>query len=635
MVSKDFLTALAAGPMVFDGAMGTLLYETGWFINHAFDEANLKKPESVLAAHESYVAVGADIVESNTFSANRYLLGRYGVEDLVGEINRAGVRLARQASGNTVYVAGALGPTGEAFGRFSKEKAKEIRLAFDEQISALADESPDLLVLETFHHLKEIQIALQAAKEIFTGPVVAQMSFLADGALRDGSEPELVAERLAAWGADVVGVNCALGPQEVFEIVQRMIAVGVPTSAQPNAGQPRRLDQRMLYMATPEYFGVYAKRFFKAGVRLVGGCCGTNPEHIAAVRGACAMARGAEDKRPTTGEFRIQTLEEPGLEPLPVAERSPFARKVRRVWAERLDPNGPRRAVKGPDGFVVSVEVNPHPGLTTHRAVEGARLLRDAGVDIVNIADGPRALVRMANWALGLTIKKALGLDFLLHVCCRDRNILGLQSDLLGVHVLGVRNVVVITGDPPKMGDYPKATAVFDLDSVELLKLIDALNHGIDPAGKFVGEATSFFCACGAEPAALDYDRELRRLEAKVANGAELIMTQPVYDPVVLERFMNDVAGFQVPVMVGLLPLASRKNAEFLHNEVPGMQIPSDIRERMARAGSGPAAQQEGVRIASEMLESVKDRVVGTYLMPPFSRYQAALDVLKVVGYGS
>ncbi|MCB9830942.1 MAG: bifunctional homocysteine S-methyltransferase/methylenetetrahydrofolate reductase [Planctomycetes bacterium] len=630
--SAHFLDDLDRRPMAFDGAMGTLLYESGYFINHSFDEANVTKPAAVLDCHKSYVEAGADVIESNTFSANRFLLARYGIADQVAAINRAGVEIAREAAGDKVYVAGSIGPTGEGLARISDRKAAEIAAAFDEQIQALVSGRPDLLILETFHHPEEMRIALRCCREHFAGPIVAQMSFENDFRLRDGTEPEGVADRLGQWGADVVGVNCALGPAHVFEIASRMVTIGLPVSAQPNAGIPRRLDERMIYMSTPEYFGVFARRFFKAGVRLVGGCCGTSPEHIKAVADACRMMGGSaiEMRERKTGPVPIQGQ---AIEPTPTEQKSRLAAKIRRVWQERLALDGPRKAIAGPEDFVVSVEVNPHPGLATDRAVAGARMLRDAGVDVVNIADGPRAVVRMSNWALGLTIQRELDMEFIQHVCCRDRNLLGLQADLLGSHVLGVRNLVIITGDPPKLGDYPKATAVFDLDSVELLKLVKALNNGIDPAGKMVGEATSFFCACGAEPGALSYDREIERLRAKIRNGAELIMTQPVYDPAVLDRFLRDTADLEVPILVGILPLASARNADFLHNEVPGMQIPAAIRQRMHDAPEGEEARAEGVRIAREMLEAVKDRVVGTYIMPPFSRYRAALEVLEPLGY--
>jgi methionine synthase / methylenetetrahydrofolate reductase (NADH) len=633
MPREDLLDALAARPIVSDGAMGTLLYESGHFINQSFDEANLSRPDRVLACHRSYVEAGAQLIQTNTFSANRFLLARYGAADRVEDINRAGVALARRAAGDEAWVAGSVGPTGEGVAWLSATRQQEIREAFAEQIRSLVDEGVDALLLETFHGLGEMQLAMEVAREHFDGPLISQMSFTEKGQLRDGTAPAEVARQLGDWGADVVGVNCALGPAHVFEVAQAMVGEGRPVIAQPNAGLPRRLDERTIYMSTPEYFGVFARRFFKAGVRVVGGCCGTRPEHIERVRDACRMMGGAVERDARESRIVVAAEAPKSLPPVPQAEKSGLAAKVERVWRERIDPQGPRKAVQGPEDFVVSVEVNPHPGLGTDRAIEGARLLRDHGVDVINIADGPRAVVRMANWALGLEIKRQLDMEFILHVCCRDRNLLGLQSDLLGVHVLGVRNLVVITGDPPKLGDYPKATAVFDLDSIELLKLVDSLNHGVDPAGKVFDQTTAFFSSCGAEPGSLDYDREIERLASKVDAGAEMIMTQPVYDPGVLDRFLADTADLGVPVLVGILPLASARNAEFLHNEVPGMQIPEAIRERMHGAGSGTPAREEGIRIAREMLEAVQDRVVGAYVMPPFSRYRSALEVLEVLGY--
>ncbi|MEZ6197261.1 MAG: bifunctional homocysteine S-methyltransferase/methylenetetrahydrofolate reductase [Planctomycetota bacterium] len=631
MPSRDILEVLAERPIAADGAMGTLLYESGYFINHSFDEANVTRPETVLACHRSYVEAGADLLETNTFSANRFLLARYGAQDRVTEINREGVRIAREAAGPEVWVGGSIGPTGEGLAWLSATRQREIREAFAEQISALVDGGVDLLVLETFYAMGEMQIALEVAREHFPGAIMAQMSFTESGQLRDGTAPADVARQLGEWKADIVGVNCALGPAHVFDIAAAMVDHGLPVSAQPNAGLPRRLDERTIYMSTPEYFGVFARRFYKAGVRVVGGCCGTGPEHVERVADACRMMGGRV--LPATPKSRVPAATEPRIpiSPVAVERRSRLAAKVRRVWKERIDPAGPRASVRGAENFVTSVEVNPHPGLSTTRALEGARLLREGGVDVINIADGPRAVVRMANWALGLTVKRELDMEFILHVCCRDRNLLGLQSDLLGVHVMGVRNLVVITGDPPKLGDYPKASAVFDLDSIELLKLVESLNHAIDPAGKTFDEPTAFFASCGAEPGSLDYDRELLRLQKKIEAGAEMIMTQPVYDPAVLDRFLNDTASFGVPVLVGILPLASARNAEFLHNEVPGMQIPASIRDRMAAAGG--KGRSEGLQIAREMLAEVQDRVVGAYLMPPFSRYQAALEVLEVLGY--
>ena len=627
-----FLEALSRGPLVFDGAMGTQLYERGYFITRSFDEANVARPDLVLDIHRDYVAAGAQILETNTFGANAECLKRYGAQDKVRAINRAGVRLAREAAGEAAWVAGSIGPTGLMVGTLSEERRASLRSLFLEQITALLEEGVDLLVLETFYSLEEIEQALLAARSVHHGPIVAQVAFSEERRLVDGLPPLEVARRLRDGGADVVGANCAEGPAYLFEVGRAMVPGGAPVSVQPNAGRPRRLDERTLYMTTPEYFGVYARRMFQAGVRLVGGCCGTGPEHIRPVVDAARMLGGgrieapAVPKGPAAAEVRR-------VEGIPMPEKSPLAAKIDRVWHDRLADPRSRRPPRGPDDFVVSVEVNPEPGLDPKSALRAAALLKRAGADVINIADGPRAVARMSNLALAMKVKQEVGLDVLLHVCCRDRNLLGLHSDLLGAWVLGIRNLVLITGDPPKMGDYPAATAVFDLDSVGLLTLVDALNHGIDPAGRSLQDRTGFLLACGAEPAAHDYDHELRRLEEKRRAGAEVVMTQPVYDPAVVRRFLDDTRGMGMPILVGLCPLASHRNAEFLHNEVPGMQIPIDIRQRMAAAPTPDAARRQGMLIAREMLDEIKSDVVGAYLMPQFGRFRTAVEVLEVVGY--
>jgi methionine synthase I (cobalamin-dependent)/5,10-methylenetetrahydrofolate reductase len=631
-----FLECLQERPLVFDGAMGTMLYERGYFINRAFDEANLTNPEAVTGIHAANLEAGAEILETNTFSANRYLLARYGAQDQVREINRRGVALARAAAAGRAYVAGSVGPTGEGLGVLGQSRLLEIRRAYEEQIGALLDAGVDLLVLETFHHLAEMRAALEVAKALFPGPIVAQMSFEEDGHLRDGSSPIAVAGLLGSWGAAVVGVNCCEGPAIVHEVACAMLPAGLPVSAQPNAGRPRRVDQRTLYMATPEYFGVYARRLYKAGVRLVGGCCGTRPEHIAAVAAAARMQGHPEPRLHPGAAVAAPGRPPPNLAPpVPLAERSALAAKVHRVFQERLASGACRQAPRGREDFVVSVEVNPPAGLDPARALAAAREVLAAGADVINIADGPRASVRMSNTAFAVLASRETGREVILHVCCRDRNLLGLQADVLGAHALGLHNLVVITGDPPKLGDYPKATAVFDLDSIELLKLVDGLNRGVDPAGKIVGEQTRFFLITGAEPAAQDYDRELARLERKVRAGASLVMTQPVYDPAVVERFLGDLRPLGIPVLLGLCPLVSARNAEFLHHEVPGMAIPEEVRRRMQEAGRGDGERAEGIRIAREMIEAFQDRVVGAYIMPQLGRHAAALEVLRPLGYGT
>ncbi len=629
-----FLDALAIRPLVFDGAMGTMLYERGYFINRSFDEANLGSPDTVQKIHEEHREAGADILETNTFSANRYLLARYGVQDRVVEINRRGVEIARAAAQGRAWVAGAIGPTGEGLGVLSESVVQEVRSAYEEQILALTSTGVDLLVLETFHHLREIRIALEVARANFSGPIVAQMSFEEDGHLRDGTSPATVAGLLGAWGASVVGVNCCEGPAIVHDVATAMLAAGLPVSAQPNAGRPRRLDQRTLYMATPEYLGVYARRLFKAGVRLVGGCCGTRPEHVASIAAAARMQSGGSLRTPTVVSPTPASSGPTPLPPVPRSERSPLAAKIMRVFESRLAGGTVSRAPTGPAEFVVSVELNPPTGLSSEKAIATAKTLFEAGIDVVNIADGPRATVRMSNTAFAMLLRQSLGAEVILHVCCRDRNLLGLQADILGAHALGLHNLVIITGDPPKLGDYPKATAVFDLDSIELLKLVDGLNRGIDPAGKIVGEQTRFLLATGAEPSAQDYDRELRRLEQKIHAGAEVVMTQPVYDPTVVRRFLRDVRPFKVPILLGICPLVSARNAEFLHNEVPGMAVPEVIRRRLHDAGAGAGERAAGIAVARDMLLEFQSEIVGTYLMPQLGRYATALDVLKPLGYG-
>jgi homocysteine S-methyltransferase len=612
---QSFLDALAAAPLLFDGAMGSLLYERGVFFTRSFDELNLSSPELVARVHAEYADAGADVIETNTFGANRLALARHGHADKIDDINRAGVRLARQAvTGRPVHVAGAVGPTGLAYDEAAAHEQALARAAIEEQIALLCAAEVDLLLLETFTHLGELEAAVRAARALGQGrPIIAQAVFGLDGRAQGGVAPVEVARRLRAAGADVVGANCGCGPPELFEVGTQMLEAGAPVSLQPNAGLPRVIDGRTIYIANPEHFGVWARRVLQAGVRAVGGCCGTTPEHTRRMLGAVRMigARPLPTRISAAGAAaRADAEKKPGLDPVPFAERSRLAGKL------------------AAGEFAVSVELSAPAGTDPSRTIEAARRLRAGGVDVVNIADGPRATARMGNQPLCALLAREAGVDPILHVCCRDRNFLGLVAHLLGAHALGIRNLVVITGDPPKMGDYPFATPVYDLDSIGLLQVARDLNRGLDPGGKEIGGQTSFLLATGAEPAAQDYERELRRLEQKKAAGAELIMTQPVYDGRKIERFLDDVAPLGLPVMLGLLPLASHRNAEFIHSTVPGMSIPAEIRARMAQVGSGPAARAEGVRIAREALAAVRHRVAGAYIMPPFDRVESALEVL-------
>jgi homocysteine S-methyltransferase len=608
---ESFLEALAARPLLFDGAIGSLLYDRGVLHTHSYDELNLSRPELIAAIHREYRAAGADVLETNTFGANRLALGRHGHGDLVAEINRAGVRLARAAA-DGAFVAGAVGPTGLRFALATEAERERGRAALREQIEILTEAGVDLLLLETFSSILELEAALAVARAVSpTLPVVAQMVFDAHGMVEGALAPGDVADRLVAAGASVVGANCGVGPHELYEVGSAMVGHGVPVAIQPNAGLPSIVDGRTIYVANPEHFGVYARRMLKSGVRIVGGCCGTTPEHIRHMLGAVRMLAAAPHRRVEARESHAPpSAPRPAV--VPLAERSRLGARIAR------------------GEFAVSVELNAPTGVDPGPTLARVREALAGGIDVINVADGPRATARMANLAF-CAQAAGLGVEPILHVCARDRNFLGLIAHLLGAHALGLRDLVLITGDPPKMGDYPFATPVYDVDSIGLLEMARALNAGFDPSGKPLGGATSFVLATGAEPAAHDYERELRRLEQKKLAGAELVMTQPVYDPATLERFIVDAAPIGLPIMVGMLPLASARNAEFLHNEVPGMQIPGPIRARMAKVEQGPAARAEGVAIAREALSAVKDRVAGVYVMPPFNRVESALAILDVV----
>ena len=618
---KSLADAIAAGPLLFDGAMGSLLYERGVLHTRSYDELNLSTPELIRGVHRDYVHAGAELIETNTFGANRIGLARHGLADQAAAINRAGVELARSAAGDRAYIGGAVGPSGVNHGIASAQERKRARQALAEQIDTLVLAGVDAIILETFTSILELEAAIDIAKERGPRvPVFAMMVFGADLKSDGGLGPAEIADRLVAAGADVVGGNCGIGPSELYQITVGMVGRGKPVIAQPNAGLPASVEGRTLYVANPEHFGVFARRMLKSGVRLVGGCCGTTPEHTRAMLGAVRMLRGEKlDERMPAGATGASKTGSGSI----VLERA--AAPAKTPIAERSKLGG--RLARGE--FLVSVELTAPPGSDLGKTKAAVDQLLEGGADVVNIADGPRASARMANVAVCARLAAETAVEPILHVCSRDRSFLGLIAHLLGAQGLGLRNLVIITGDPPKMGDYPFSTPVYDVDSVGLLRIAAGLNAGVDPAGKEC-EPTSFVLATGAEPSAHDRDRELRRLEDKKAAGAELVMTQPVYDPRTLERFLDDVRPLGLPVMVGILPLASHRNAEFLHNEVPGMGIPTEYRERMAKVGGGPAARAEGIRIAQEALAAVKHRVQGAYVMPPFNRVESALAVLEV-----
>jgi methionine synthase / methylenetetrahydrofolate reductase(NADPH) len=624
---KPLLEAIRQGVLVVDGAMGTQLYERGILYSVCFEELNVTRPEIVQRVHEDYLRAGAQAIETNTFGAHVMRLEKHGLATRVREINLAAAALARKAVAQQPnargYVIGAVGPSGYFLGEASHEDLEKVKSAMLEQALALVEGEVDALVIETVRQTSELRVAVEALAVAAAGriPVIASVSLDEHGLMADGTSALEIARLAKEWGAQIVGVNCSDGPMGVMTAIEQMAPAGLPLYAVPNAGLPRRVDDRMVYISTPEYFGVYARRMFKLGVRMVGGCCGTTPEHVKRIAAAARMAGAAMDKeegegswsaieaRPEGAWSELPAEGSTGMRPLPRASKSVLAAKLGRE-------------------FVVSVEVNPPVGLDPTRAVLAAKMLKGGGVHVINIADGARAQARMSNVAMAVRIQREAEMETILHVCGRDRNLLGTLAHLLGVHDLGLRNLVIITGDPPKMGDFPDASAVYDLDSIGILKLAHRLNHGVDPGGKPLGGVTSFLLATGAEPAALNYPRELERLGHKKAAGAELIMTQPVYDPVALEKFLTDIEPLGLPVLVGLLPLASYRNAEFLHNEVPGMQVPQAVRDRMKKAGSGASGRKEGVAIAREMLQAVRGRVAGAYVMPPLERYELALEVV-------
>ncbi|MBX3262285.1 MAG: bifunctional homocysteine S-methyltransferase/methylenetetrahydrofolate reductase [Labilithrix sp.] len=624
------LEALAGGPLVVDGAMGSQLFERGILHNACLEELCVSKPDVIRKVHEDYVRAGAQVLETNTFGANAMRLEKYGLAGKVTELNEAAVKVAREAAGAKAFVVGAVGPSGYFLGDALPDDLSKVRAALHAQAEVLVGSGVDGIVVETFRQTNELRIAIEGAVAAAGGkiPVIASASVDERSRMADGTSSAEISRLMREWGASVVGVNCCDGPMNVLEAITPMLELGVPVWAVPNAGLPRRVDERLVYVSTSEYFGVFARRMFKLGVKLVGGCCGTTPDHVRRIAAAARMASAAErsaaeDASQGPGSDSVELRARDAFEAwsadppdahaasaAPFAERSDLAAKIAR------------------GRFVVSVEVNPPVGLDLAKAIGAAKMLKSGGVDVINIADGARAQSRMGNVAMAMRVQEQCGMETILHVCGRDRNLLGTLAHLLGAHELGVKNLVIITGDPPKMGDFPDASAVYDLDSIGILKLAARLNHGIDPGGKPLGGATRFVLATGAEPAALNYERELARLAQKKQAGAEIVMTQPVYDPAVLEKFLDDIAPLGLPVLVGLLPLASYRNAEFLHNEVPGMQVPDAVRERMRKAGTGAAARKEGVAIAREMLAAVRSRVAGAYIMPPLERYELALEVV-------
>ncbi len=602
---------------VFDGAIGTRFYDKGVYINQSYDGLNLSAPDLVREVHEEYVAAGADVIETNTFGATRHKLQQYGLVDKLHEINVAAARIARKAAGDTAFVAGSIGPLDlriEPYGPTSLDEAKEM---FGEQVAGLLDGGVDLFVLETFADLSEIQQAIRAVKELCDLPIIAQIQIQTDYKTVFGATSDVFTKRLEEWGADVIGLNCGVGPTHILSELEKIrVLTDKKLSVQPNAGLPRDVQGRQFYMCSPEYMSEFARRFIQAGAQFIGGCCGTTPKHIklmsASVRSLSPRQTQVVVRDPVTADHAQKPVE---VEPVNPEDRSIWSRKI--ALGE----------------FVTSVEVLPPKGVSAERTLKSIELLHKAGVNAVNIPDGPRAQTRMSAQATAVLVEQKVGIESVLHYCCRDRNLLGMMSDLLGAAALGLHNLLIITGDPPKMGPYPDATAVFDIDSIGLTNMVSKLNHGMDLGNNPIGTPTAFSIGVGVNPGAMNLDEEIRRFEWKVEAGAEYAITQPVFDTEQLLEFLDRISHVRIPIIAGVWPLVSFRNADFLHNEVPGVRVTPEILDRMRIASDKGKehAGEEGLTIARESLEEIKDSIEGVQVSAPFGKVKLALKVLEAL----
>lgn len=612
MPKNNFLKELEKRVILFDGAMGTLLYDRGIFINQCYDHVNVSNPRMIKEIHTAYANAGADVLQTNTFGANRFKLLKHGLNDSLEAINYQGAKLAREIAGEHLYVAGSIGPLGvkiEPWGKLSREEAKE---AFKEQAEALYNGGVDVFILETFSDLNEVQQAISAVREVCDLPLIAEMTIDEEGNSLYGTATETFTHNLDKWGADVVGVNCSVGPPPMMAALEKMVHVTKkPIIIQPNAGNPRVIDQRNIYLCSPEYMGEYAMRFIKGGARIVGGCCGTTPDHIK------TMEKSVRMLSPRRHDFKIDVPEEviEEFEPIPMEEKCKFGASL----------------AKGE--LVTSVEIVPPRGSDPSKILEATRQLKEFGVNAINVPDGPRALCRMGAQHLSFIIEQKVGIETILHYCCRDRNLLGMQSDVMGLYAVGLRNILIITGDPPKVGDYPDATAVFDVDSIGLTNMVNRMNQGVDLGGTKLDSPTGFLIGVGLNPGAIDIEHEIRRFEWKVDAGAEYAITQPVFDPDILTSFLPKISHLNIPIIAGVWPLVSLRNAEFMNSEVPGASVPERYMERMRKAQdvSKEKALEEGLRIAQEAIEQCREHVQGFQVSAPFGRVEYSMKVLSVL----
>ena len=631
-MEHTLLQTLRERPVLCDGAMGSLLYARGITYERCFDALNLSQPELISGIHREYASAGAQILETNSFGANRVKLEAHDLGDQVRAINKSAVRLAREArevAGHPVYIAGAVGPTGRPLQAPDEHRLQELRSIFREQIEALQEGGVDLLILETFSNLAELRQAVLAAQEVGGLPIVAQMSFYEDGHTLSGQSATRVAAVFDDLCVDVMGANCSVGPAATLDALQEMIdsirgqegqgsKVAHLFSAQPNAGLPTRVSNRFFYVATPDYFADYALQFARAGVRLIGGCCGTTPHHIAAMRKALDAEYGLPVTQPANGK-KLGAPDKP-------IEISAGAAIIARLIEEEviLPQQGSKTRLQeklAAGEFVVSVELDPPKGLNPAKILEGAALLQRAGADCINIADSPMARVRMSCLALARLIQDHLGIETIIHFTTRDRNLMALQSELLGAHALGIRNILALTGDPLRVGDYPNTTGVWDVDSVGLIGVIRGMNEGHDAAGSSIGARSSFHIGAAFDPnrTGAEAEQEIEKFRRKIEEGAQFVMTQPIYELAPLERFLDRVGTPPIPILLGCIPLHSTRHTEYLHNEVPGITIPDHVRLRMKEAGDH--GHEEGLRLAQELLSETRHLVQGVYLMPSFGRY--------------
>ena len=610
---KEFRQELQRRVLVADGAMGTVLYGKGVFINRCYDELNLSSPAMIRETHQEYVKAGAEILETNTFGANRIRLAAFGLAEKLKAINHAGVRLAREAAKEGVFVAGAMGPLGVRIEPLGPTSFAEARDVFREHAEALVEAGVDLIILETFYDLNELREAIFAVREAAGHDIVVISQVTIDdfGNMRDGADPATFTTKLDEWPTDVIGLNCSVGPKATLETLEQMVKhTRKPLSAMPNAGLPSVVEGRNIYLCSPEYMSQYARRFMWAGVKIVGGCCGTTPEHIRLIRSE------AKSLNPVQRTMAV-AVEEPvakskALAKVPVANKSKLGAKL------------------AAGEFVSFVEILPPRGVDASKEIEGSRLCAEAGIDCINVPDGPRASARLSAQVTCQLIQQQAGIEAVLHFCCRDRNILSIQSELLGAHTVGVRNLICITGDPPRMGTYPDATAVFDVDAIGLTNIVNNLNQGLDIGGNPIGSQTAMLLGVGANPGALNMEEEIRRFEWKAQGGAEYAVTQPVFDLRLLVEFLKRTQQFHLPVICGIWPLTSFRNAEFMVNELR-VPVPEHYMERMRRADSAEKARQEGVAIAQEMVRAVRALVQGVQLSAPFGRYAMALEVAQAI----